>query len=162
MGFDPSQPPAGVAGYTDAKPQFVPQAQPYSPPTSPPIPQPYGQPAQHDPYAQQGAYGAQQGYMAAPQSPVPVYDQPVTHHAPSPASPPPPQQEYYGQSEQKYGYNAPPNGAAELGGDGHAYAPPAAPVASNPASPTPAPAPAPAPVTHAAELGDSSRQGHHQ
>lgn len=95
---DNSQPPAGVGGYTDAKPQFTGQ------------PQPYGQ---TDPYAQQGAYGAQQAYGAAPTSPAPQYTNPGS---------PPPQQAY--QSDVKYGYaGAPANGAAELGGETSGIAP---------------------------------------
>lgn len=83
-----SQPPPGVGGYTDAKPQFTQQQQPQ-------------QPAYNDPYANQGAYGAQQGYNDAPISPAPQYN--------SPASPPP--------QDVKHGYMAPPmGGAAELGG----------------------------------------------
>lgn len=102
---DPSQPPAGVGGYTDAKPQFVPQTQPY------------GQP---DPYANQGAYAAQQGYAAAaPTSPAPHYTTPAPYNT---TGSPPPQQNY--QSDVKYGYAGPPvGGAAELGGDSNGIAP---------------------------------------
>lgn len=59
---DPSQPPAGVASYTDAKPQFATSQPGY-----------YNQSGQPDPYAQQG-YPQQGGYSSAPQvSPAPQY-----------------------------------------------------------------------------------------
>ncbi|CAO2649942.1 Nn.00g012340.m01.CDS01 [Neocucurbitaria sp. VM-36] len=130
---DPSVPPAGVGGYTDAKPQFGGQQ-----------PQPYGQP---DPYAQQGAYAAQQGYQQAPTSPAPQYAVPAQYNN-APGSPPP-QQAY--QSDVKYGYaGAPAGGAAELGGNSSGIAPAA------PAAPT-SPGAAPSQV-QAAELGGGSTQ----
>ncbi|KAH7092545.1 hypothetical protein FB567DRAFT_240063 [Paraphoma chrysanthemicola] len=124
---NPSQPPPGVGGYTDAKPQFVPQQQPAF---------------NQDPYANQGAFAAQQhqSYSDAPVSPAPQYN---TGGAPynnnGPVSPPP-GQEYYG-NDVKHAYTAPSDGAAELGGSSGA-----APVAQ--ASPT----------HQAAELGGDSRQ----
>ncbi len=100
---DPSQPPAGVGGYTDAKPQFNNQ--------------------QPDPYANQGAYNAQQGYAQGPTSPVPGYTQPNAY-ANQPGSPPP-QQAF--SNDVKYGYGGPPTqGAQELGGNTAAGAVPAA------------------------------------
>lgn len=53
--IDPSQPPTGVGGYTDAKPQFHPAQPTY-----------YNRPGQPDPYAQQG-YPQQGGFSPAPQ-----------------------------------------------------------------------------------------------
>ncbi|KAH7347102.1 hypothetical protein BKA66DRAFT_447644 [Pyrenochaeta sp. MPI-SDFR-AT-0127] len=127
---DPSQPPAGVGGYTDAKPQFVPQAQPYG---------------QTDPYANQGAYAAQQGYAAAPTSPAPQYPTPAPYNAPGS---PPPQQTY--QSDVKYGYAGPPaGGAAELGGDSSGIAPVA-----------PASHAAPAPQAAEMAGDSTQREGH--
>ncbi|KAH9862677.1 hypothetical protein J1614_010770 [Plenodomus biglobosus] len=103
MNYNPSH--QAPAPYTDTKPQFMPtQGQNYAQPTSPPVPQPYGQTAQHDPYAQHGAYSSQQNYSAAPVSPVPQYTSPIQH-----PNSPPPQHEYYNQSQPqdtKYSYNA--------------------------------------------------------
>lgn len=59
--IDPSQPPAGVGGYTDAKPQFA-----LGQPTY------YNQPGQSDPYAQQG-YPSQGGMSPPQMSPAPQY-----------------------------------------------------------------------------------------
>ncbi|UPX11990.1 uncharacterized protein EKO05_0002568 [Ascochyta rabiei] len=53
--IDPSQPPAGVGGYTDAKPQFASSHPGY-----------YSQPGQPDHYAQQGS-PQQGGYSTSPQ-----------------------------------------------------------------------------------------------
>jgi len=117
---DPTQPPPGVGGFTDAKPQFPP----------------------NDPYANQGAYNAQQGYAGAPVSPVPQYSTPVPYTAPGS---PPPQQAY--QGDVKYGYAGPPvGGAAELGGNSSGIAPVA------PAGHQTAPAP------QAAEMAGDSTQ----
>jgi LPXTG-motif cell wall-anchored protein len=125
--IDPSQPPAGVGTYTDAKPQ---------PQTS--QPSYYNETGQPDPYAQQG-YPQQGGYSPAPQmSPAPQYGSQPPYSAP--ASPPPPG--IY-TNDVKHGYSG---GAAELGGETSELTP-AAPV--SPGSP-----PAhPAPTTQAAELG---------
>ncbi|KAI8932377.1 hypothetical protein NX059_010565 [Plenodomus lindquistii] len=156
MTFNSSQQPA--VPYTENKPQFIPtQGQEFSHPTSPPIPQPYGQTAQHDPYAQHGAYAAQQGYSPAPVSPVPQYSSPVPQNGVSTS--PPPQHEYYGQTQSqdtKYGYNA-----SELNGASD-------PNRISQVSPTAASAPPPqmqhpqpqAPSQnqpHAVELGDRLR-----
>jgi len=119
---NPSQPPAGVGGYTDAKPQFTQQQQPAYAPA---------------PYANQGAYAAQQGYTDTPVSPAPQYN---TGAAPyNPPVSPPPQQEFYG-NDVKHGYTAAPTGgAAELGGQTGGAAP--------------------APAHQAAELGGVSSHG---
>lgn len=86
---DPSQPPAGVGGYTDAKPQFPQQ---YNP----------------DPYANQGAFQSQQqGYPQQPHSPNPQYN-----GAPAQS----PQQEYYA-NDPKQGHVQSPITATELNGD---------------------------------------------
>lgn len=53
--IDHSQPPVGVGGYTDAKPQLAASQPGY-----------YNQPGQPDPYNQQG-YPQQGGYSPAPQ-----------------------------------------------------------------------------------------------
>lgn len=111
--IDPSQPPAGVAGYTDAKPQLANSQPDY-----------YNQPGQPDPYAQQG-YPQQGGYAPAPQmSPTPQYGY-QSAYAPPPNSPPPGAYTH----DVKY-ENA--SGAAELGGGPNGIAP-AAPV--SPGSP---------------------------
>ncbi|KAF2822450.1 hypothetical protein CC86DRAFT_469810 [Ophiobolus disseminans] len=157
MAINPAQPPAGVAGYTDAKPQFVQQQQPaYTP----------------DPYANQGAFAAQQGYNNAPISPAPQYNNPVVSPAPqynnpavspapqynnTPVSPitqyntspapynasvsPPPQQGFYGNDVKHAHTAAPMNGAAELGGSTNNTAPATS-----------------APAHQAAELGGQSQQ----
>jgi hypothetical protein len=90
---NPSHPPVGVGGFTDAKPQFA-------------------QPQQ--PYPNQSAYGAQQGYASPPLSPIHQY-QNVAAVYNAPGSPP--QTSYHG-NEVKQGYTvAPMGGALELGGD---------------------------------------------
>lgn len=134
---DPSVPPAGVGGYTDAKPQFGAQQQPYG---------------QADPYANQGAYASQQGYPQAPTSPAPQYAAPTQYNAPGS---PPPQQAY--QQDVKYGYAGVPAGeAAELGGNSSGIAPAGAPTAP---SGTGVPA---SQQVQAAELGGGeSTQQHH-
>jgi hypothetical protein len=130
---DPSHPPAGVGGYTDAKPQFAPQQQAAFTP---------------DPYANQSSYAAQQNYTDAPVSPAPQYNTgaaPYNTGAPynGPGSPPA-QQSYHG-SDVKQGYTgAPLNGASELGGPETSGVAPAAHNAS---------------AHQAAELGGDSRQG---
>jgi LPXTG-motif cell wall-anchored protein len=97
---NPTHPPAGVGGYTDAKPQFPQQQQPG-----------VGQ----DLYANQGAYTANRGYSDGPVSPAPQYNPGAAPYN-APVSPPP-QQAYYG-NDVKNGYTAVPhNGASELGGE---------------------------------------------
>jgi hypothetical protein len=124
---DPSHPPAGVGGYTDAKPQFTQQHQPAFVP---------------DPYANQGAFAAQQGYADAPVSPATQYNSGAAPYN-APVSPPP-QQDYYG-NDVKHGYTgAPLGGASELGGGETSGA---VPATHN------------APIHQAAELGGDSRQG---
>jgi hypothetical protein len=122
--INPSGPPAGVGGYTDAKPQFAQQQQ--------------QQAFTPDPYANQGAFAAQQNYADAPVSPTTQY------HAGSPqyntgvapynagAAPynapvsPPPQQPFYG-NDIKQGYHGVPlSGASELGDGGMAGTTPVA------------------------------------
>ena len=123
--IDPSQPPAGVGGYTDAKPQFAQQQPAFTP----------------DPYGNQGAFAAQQGYTDAPVSPVPQHNGSAVPY--SAAGSPPPHQEFYG-NDVKYGHTGVPlNGAAELGGSTSGAVPAAQTV----------------PTHHAAELGGESRQG---
>jgi hypothetical protein len=137
---NPSQPPAGVGGYTDAKPQFVPQQQ--------------QQALTPDPYANQGAFSAQQNYADAPVSPNTQYHagSPQYSTAPAPynagAAPyngpisPPPQQTFYG-NDVKQGYQGVPlSEASELGGG----------------TSGPAPVAHSAPAHHAAELGGLSNQ----
>jgi hypothetical protein len=122
---NPTQPPPGVGGYTDAKPQFVPQQQPAF---------------NQDPYANQGAFAAQQhqAYSDAPTSPAPQYNAAgVPYNAPGS---PPPGQEYYG-NDVKRAYVGPADGAAELGGSSGS-----------------APAAQASPTHQAAELGGDSRQ----
>ncbi len=130
---DPSQPPAGVGGYTDAKPQFQPAQPTY-----------YNPPGQPDPYAQQG-YPQQGGYQSPQLSPAPQYGFQSAYNATA-NSPP-------GVYPQDTKYEA-DGGAVELGG-GSAVAAPAAPSA--PASPQPEAAP----VSHVAELsGTNMHPGH--
>jgi LPXTG-motif cell wall-anchored protein len=91
---NPSHPPVGVGGFTDAKPQFA-------------------QPQQ--PHPNQSAYGAQQGCASPPLSPIHQYQNGVApYNAPGC---PPPQQSYHA-NDAKQGYTgAPMGGASELGGD---------------------------------------------
>ncbi|KAF2621541.1 hypothetical protein BU25DRAFT_237116 [Macroventuria anomochaeta] len=93
--IDPSQPPAGVGGYTDAKPQFQPAQPTY-----------YNQPGQPDPYAQQEYL--QQGGFSPPQgSPAPQYGfQSAYNDAANPLP-----GTYAHDAKHEAG------GAAELGGD---------------------------------------------
>jgi LPXTG-motif cell wall-anchored protein len=77
MAVNTAQAPPGVGGYTDAKPQFTQQQQPtYTAPQQqqPTYIAPQQQPAYNNPYANQGAYAAQQGYNDAPLSPAPQYN----------------------------------------------------------------------------------------
>jgi hypothetical protein len=105
---DPTHAPAGVGGYTDAKPQFPPQQQPGF---------------NQDPYGNQGAYAAQQGYSDAPVSPAPQYN---TGAAPS-------QQTYYGTDVKSAYTGEPHNRASELVGESNgasaAHAPSQQPTA---------------------------------
>jgi hypothetical protein len=92
--INPSQPPVGVGGFTDAKPQFA-------------------QPQQS--YPNQSAYGAQQGYASPPLSPTHQYQHGAAPHS-IPGSPSP--QQFFSGNEGKQGYTgAPMGGASELGGD---------------------------------------------
>ncbi|KAJ4308580.1 hypothetical protein N0V94_009293 [Neodidymelliopsis sp. IMI 364377] len=101
---DPSQPPAGVGGYTDAKPQFAASQPGY-----------YNQSGQPDPYAQQG-YPPQGGFSPAPQtSPAPQYESQYPHSAPS--SPPLPGAE---SETMKYSHAG---GPVEIGNDAGGVAP---------------------------------------
>jgi hypothetical protein len=130
---NPSHPPAGVGGYTDAKPQFAPQQQ--------------QQAFTPDPYANQGAFAAQQKYADAPVSPNTQYHagSPQYSTAPAPYNAPvspPLQQAFYG-NDVKQGYQGVPlSGASELGGGTSG----AAPVAYS------------APAHQATELGGHSNQ----
>jgi hypothetical protein len=104
----PGQPPAGVGGHTDAKPQMA-------------------QPPQ--PYPNQSAYGAQQqSYPSPPLSPAQQFNGAAPYNAP--ASPPPqqfngaapynapvspqPPQSYYGHEVKQAYMGAPMGGASEL------------------------------------------------
>lgn len=112
---DPTHAPAGVGGYTDAKPQFPQQQQPGF---------------NQDPYASQGAYTAQQGYSDAPVSPVPQYNAGAApYNAPGNA----PQQTYYGADVKSAYTGEPHNGASELVGESNgasaAHAAPQQPTA---------------------------------
>jgi hypothetical protein len=102
---------------------------------------PQQQPAfNQDPYANQGAFAAQQhqAYSDAPTSPAPQYNAAgVPYNAPGS---PPPGQEYYG-NDVKRAYVGPADGAAELGGSSGS-----------------APAAQASPTHQAAELGGDSRQ----
>jgi hypothetical protein len=95
---DPSHPPAGVGGFTDAKPQFAQQQQ--------------AQPFVPAPYNNQSAYAQQQGFAEAPLSPAPQYNAAGTPYV-APGSPPPQQQ--YAQ-DVKHSHVATRDGAAELSG----------------------------------------------
>jgi hypothetical protein len=105
---NPFQPPAGVGGFTDAKPQFA-------------------QPQQ--PYANQGAYATQQGYASPPLSPA-------LHYSGSPApystpSSPPPQQTDYGNDGKLSYAGAPLGRASELAGEAGGTTYPIAHVVTN-------------------------------
>lgn len=105
---DPSQPPAGVGGYTDAKPQFAPAQPTY-----------YNQPGQPDAYAQQG-YPQQGGFSPPQGSPAPQYGFQQSAYNATANSPP-----------GAYIHDAKYEGdAAELGGDsmGVASAAPGSPA----------------------------------
>lgn len=122
---NPSQSPAGVGGYTETKPAFSQQQQ---------------QIYNADPYGNQSAFAAKQGYTDTPLSPAPQYNATAPYNPPVS---PPPQQDHYGH-DVKYAYSAPlPTGAAELGGT----------------TSSTAPAPTVSPGPQAAELGGESRQG---
>jgi hypothetical protein len=111
---DPSHPPAGVGGYTDAKPQFASQQQ--------------QQAFTPDPYANQGALSAQQNYADPSVSPNPQYHAGSPQYAIAPAPynvpvSPSPQQAFYG-NDVKQGYQGLPlGGASELGGETSGAAP---------------------------------------
>ncbi|KAJ8108212.1 hypothetical protein OPT61_g8333 [Boeremia exigua] len=127
---NPSQPPPGVGGYTDAKPQFQPAQPTY-----------YNPPGQPDPYAQQG-YPQQGGFPSPQMSPAPQYGfQPAYNTT---ANSPP---GVYPQ-DTKYEANG---GAAELAGGS---APAASSVPGSPGIPG-SPQPQVAPVSHVAELSGS-------
>ncbi|KAH6639302.1 hypothetical protein C7974DRAFT_388221 [Boeremia exigua] len=120
-----SQPPPGVGGYTDAKPQFQPAQPTY-----------YNQPGQLDPYAQQGY--PQQGSFSPPQgSPAPQYGFQSAYN--TTASPP------SGAYAQDVKYGA-PGGAVELGGDSSGIVPAASSVPGSPRTDA-------APPAQVAELG---------
>lgn len=131
--IDPSQPPAGVGGYTETKPQFQPAQPTY-----------YNQPGQPDPYAQQGY--PQQGDFSPPQmSPAPQYGFQSAYNATAYPLP--------GSHTHDAKYEA-TGGAAELGGDSNGAA---TAVSSAPGSPPPDAAP----NSQAAELsGADAKSGH--
>lgn len=108
--IDLSQPPAGVGGYTDAKPQFVPAQPTY-----------YNQPGQPHPYAQQG-YPQQGGFSPPQGSPAPQYGFQQSAYNATANSPPPGTYSHDAKYE---------GGAAELGGDSTGVAP-AAPGSPQP------------------------------
>jgi LPXTG-motif cell wall-anchored protein len=129
---NPSQPPAGVAGYTDTKPQFTSPHQSYY---DPGLQQP-------QPYPQQGGFGASGDVSPATQYATPA---PVPYGAPSP----PPQQQQttgvgMGGGQPVYGspspndtkmahMHAPAPGTSELGGDSAPQSPTGRPVSYAPA-----------------------------
>ncbi|KAJ4991221.1 hypothetical protein SVAN01_03349 [Stagonosporopsis vannaccii] len=131
--IDSSQPPVGVGGYTDAKPQFQPAQPAY-----------YTQPGQPSVYTQQ-AY-PQQGSFSPPQmSPAPQYDFQSAYNANSN----PPSGLY--ANDVKFGATG---GAAELGGDSTGILPASSSV---PASPRPDAVP----TANVAELsGTDTAPGH--
>lgn len=133
---NPSQPPAGVAGYTDAKPQFQPAQPTYYNPPGPP-----------EPYAQHG-YPQQGGFSPPQMSPAPQYSFQPAYNAT--ANPPP------GAYAQDVKHEA-TGGASELGGTSSVL-PPASPVVS---SAPHSPQPAAAPVSHVAELSGSDATSAH-
>jgi LPXTG-motif cell wall-anchored protein len=150
MAVNTAQAPPGVGGYTDAKPQFTQQQQPtYTAPQQqqPTYIAPQQQPAYNDPYANQGAYAAQQGYNDAPLSPAPQYNTGAGPYNP-PVSPPP--------QDVKHGYvGATMGGAAELGGPSGGISPVPQAGPAHQAGPVPYAGPS----YHAAELGGEARQG---
>jgi hypothetical protein len=88
---NPGQPPAGVGGFTDAKPQMA----------EPP-----------QPYPNQSAYGAQQqNYPSPPLSPAQQFNGAAPYNAP--VSPQPPQS-YYGKEVKQAYMGTPMGGASEL------------------------------------------------
>lgn len=96
--FNPSQPPVGVGGYTDAKPHFQPAQPTYYPPS-----------VQPSPHTQQ-AYPQQGGFSPPPLSPASPHGFQFNNNAtPSPAY----------TNNVKYDVN----GAAELGGGSNGSAP---------------------------------------
>jgi LPXTG-motif cell wall-anchored protein len=105
---DPSQPPAGVGGFTDAKPQFA-------------------QPQQT--YANQSALAAQQGYASLPLSPAPHYNDGATPYN-APGSPPP-QQAYFGNDGKIEYTGAVLGGASELVGEAGGATSPSAHATTN-------------------------------
>lgn len=133
--IDPSQPPAGVSGYTDAKPQFQPAQPTY-----------YNPPGQPDAYGQQG-YPQQGGFSPPQMSPAPQYGFQSAYDAT--ANPPPGPY----TNDVKFGATG---GAAELGGNdaGIAHAPTSVPS-------SPPPPPDTAPTSPVAELsGNDTTSGH--
>lgn len=123
--IDPSQPPVGVGGYTDAKPQFQP-AQPVY----------YNQSEQTGVFGQQ-PYPQQGGFSPPQMSPAPQYEFQSAYNA-NANQPPAPY-----ASDVKFEATG---GAAELGGDSTGIAPASSSV---PASPRPDAAP----IANVAELG---------
>jgi LPXTG-motif cell wall-anchored protein len=105
--INPSQPPVGVGGFTDAKPQFA-------------------QPQQ--PYPNQSAYGSQ-GYASPPLSPSHQYQNGAAPYS-APGSPPP-QQPYHGNERKQDYTGALMGGASELGGDSIRTTAPSAHTAAN-------------------------------
>jgi hypothetical protein len=150
MAVNPAQPPPGVVGYTDAKPQFTQQQQStYTAPQQqqPTYIAPQQQPAYNDPYANQGAYAPQQGYNDAPLSPAPQYNAGTAPYNP-PVSPLP--------QDVKHGYmGAPMGGAAELGGPSGVISPVAQAGPVNHVGAVPQAGPS----YQAAELGGDARHG---
>ena len=145
---NPSQPPAGVAGYTDTKPQFTSPHQSYYD---------QGPPQQQQLYPQQGGFGGD--VSPATQYATPA---PVPYGSPSP----PPQQQPAGVGmggQPVYGspnpndtkmahMHAPAPGTSELGAESAPHSPAGRPVSYAP--PPPPPQGNPAPV-YGAELQGS-------
>jgi LPXTG-motif cell wall-anchored protein len=100
--IDPSQPPVGVGGHTDAKPQFAPAQPTY-----------YNHLGQPDPYAQQG-YPEQGGFSPPQGSPAPQYGFQQSAYNATAALLPPGTHSQYAKYE---------GGTAELGGDSTGVAP---------------------------------------